>query len=75
MTLTRYVFIRSWHAWTLTTRGDMRKTRCGRFAAPGSAISDDPPLNEPSCESCLRLVADDLRRALEPSVPVASPQV
>jgi hypothetical protein len=54
---TLWVKIKSWH---LVANG---RTRCGRLYAIPSPTVDDLPLDERSCESCLRLHERDEERA------------
>jgi hypothetical protein len=68
-----WVLIRSWHAISFFDRGGAARTRCGRRVAVQGTITSGPggpsevrptadelPLGEKSCETCLRLRADDL---------------
>lgn len=57
--LHRYVRIRSWHIVKFVGRAGTVYTRCGRAAGIGSPETDDIPTTEPSCETCLRLAAND----------------
>lgn len=70
-----YVKIASWHIEAMTFRGGAVKTRCGRTATPVGtlahpgdgpivvhATSDTLPLDERSCETCLRLNERDESR-------------
>lgn len=50
--------VRSWHVVLTITRTGSALTRCGRLI-PQPRIQDALPLDEKSCESCLRLVAHD----------------
>jgi hypothetical protein len=54
-----WVKIRSWHSIRTWTRTGAILTRCGRLVGPGQAIADGLPLDERSCETCLRLTAHD----------------
>lgn len=50
----------SWHATLTFTRTGSVLTRCGRLVpGPKHTVDDQLPLNEKSCESCLRLEAHD----------------
>lgn len=52
----QWVKIRSWHVLLTWTRvPGVAMTRCGRRAT-GVAV-DERPGNEPTCESCLRIIA------------------
>lgn len=57
--MTRWVRMVSWHAIAITYRSGRAGTRCGRMAAQGAPESDVLPLDERSCEVCLRLKARD----------------
>lgn len=63
-----YVLIRSWHIVEQTSRSGVVKTRCGRSVVPTATtegrdgapvraypLSDELPLGDKSCETCLRL--------------------
>jgi hypothetical protein len=54
-----YVRIRSWHRVAPVSRGGLPKTRCGRWADLAAPVSDELPIGEKSCETCLRLHARD----------------
>lgn len=54
-----WVKIRSWHAVTFDSRGGLHHTRCGLWAKIEAPQADDLPVNEKSCESCLRLIQRD----------------
>jgi hypothetical protein len=67
-----YVRIRSWHIEALTFRSGMVRTRCGLLARVEGTIGSGPgipvkvsltaetlPLNERTCETCLRLTQHD----------------
>lgn len=51
---------RSWHSFLTYTRSGSVLTRCGRLIpGPDHQLADALPLDERSCESCLRLAARD----------------
>lgn len=51
----KYVRIRSWHVILTPTRAfDTYRTRCGRTVTT-TAVTNELPLDEKSCETCLRL--------------------
>lgn len=47
-------------SWHVESAPD--ETRCGRWLDADAPRSDDLPIGEKSCESCLRLVARDQER-------------
>lgn len=49
-----YVRVRSWHV-VKHTRLDSYGTLCGRYVGWPATVTDDLPLDEKSCETCLRL--------------------
>jgi hypothetical protein len=51
--MTTWVRIKSWHI------AENGKTRCGRAYVIPSPTTDDPPLDEKSCEKCATLVLHD----------------
>jgi len=53
----RWIKIRSWHRLTTFTRAGGALTRCGRRVDPPLTTADDFPVDEKTCESCLRLEA------------------
>ena len=53
-----YVRIRSWHLLAEGVEDDAL-TRCGRKASALAPVADELPLDERSCETCLRLAAHD----------------
>jgi hypothetical protein len=71
-----FVRIVSWHVVAMTYRSGDVKTRCGRRVkvvgslsttpGPTRPTSEDLPLDESSCESCLRLIAHDRGGGDEP---------
>jgi hypothetical protein len=53
----------SWHSLMTYTRAGGALTRCGRFVpGPNPRVVDALPLDERSCESCLRLAIRDGER-------------
>lgn len=59
----RYVKVRSWHVVTgVRADGTGVVTRCG-LRRPPETTSATLPLDEPSCETCLRLTAHDEAKA------------
>lgn len=53
--------IRSWHRVVTFTRDGGLLTRCGRRLGPQTDVllPAQFPTDEPTCESCLRLAAND----------------
>ena len=54
-----WVRIRSWHRVTFDSRGGQHRTRCGLWAPRDAQTAAELPLDEKSCETCLRLTARD----------------
>lgn len=61
----RYVKLRSWHAVKVLDEFGAIRTRCGREADGQQGVAESLPLEEPSCETCARLVLHDLDKAAE----------
>lgn len=53
-----YIRSRSWHVLARVTAGGWQ-TRCGRHINEEADVSDKLPLNDRTCESCLRYAASD----------------
>lgn len=56
-----YIRSRSWHVLAKVTAEGWR-TRCGINLTESAVVSDSLPLDEKSCESCLRYNAADEAR-------------
>jgi hypothetical protein len=54
--------LKSWHAYRYTSRGSRYIARCGKWTNGGDPLSNVLPLDERSCESCLRLLKHDAER-------------
>lgn len=65
----KFVKSRSWHTYAFTSRGGLHKTRCGLWLPGTAPTSDTLPMDERSCESCLRLAVWD-----EQNVPNDTPE-
>lgn len=57
--MTTYARIISWHRVRFMSRGSQYWTRCGKWAPTNSPVSDTIPLDEKTCETCLRLTLRD----------------
>jgi hypothetical protein len=69
-----YVLIRSWHRIVGWSRAGYAITRCGRTVAIKGSIgslseihvtAEHLRLDDPSCETCLRLTAHDQERGVD----------
>lgn len=72
-----YVRIVSWHSVRTFTRAGGVITRCGRFVPPPVTESPFLPMDEKSCESCLRLTLRDAQVVANDEIgePVANDEV
>jgi hypothetical protein len=57
----RYVVIQAWHVVVLESRGGQFQTRCGRWSR--GDVTTTLPLDQKSCETCLRLARHDAEKA------------
>jgi hypothetical protein len=71
-----YVRVRSVHVFRTFTRDGGAITRCGRRVLPPIAELEELPLDERSCETCLRLIRhdEDIQMTENDVVPEPGPE-
>jgi hypothetical protein len=56
--------IESWHRVSVVDEAGWH-TRCGRVTTGDAPVTDELPLDEKSCETCLRLVEHDAEQPVD----------